>query len=206
MLSGSLLQLLRLWARGVSWWKTKSLSYADLQCFICYSARNRIPTKRTCREPDRMAMPAFKRTGGISPPWAVPHSWPRRVFINLRPRDLWEVAKRKLKRKTRSVSNSLSVKGHNAALKAVSSSKVGEAKALMSSNDELRSKRLSSLQIRRRRVHGNKLPRVSIITSKNCMQWQSSRCWSKLGFQCGMTQTLAQYSLFSLTLICSGWE
>lgn len=68
----------------------------------------------------------------------------------------------KTKTQTRSISNFLTVRSHDALqradLKPASSSKVEQTKALMSCNDELRSKRLSSLQIRRRCAHGNKLP------------------------------------------------
>lgn len=191
------------------------------KCFICYFPRKRIHTKS---EPDiKMWLTGWhcwvsERTGGISPPSAAAHFWPQRVFINLRPWDLREVAKWKLKHEHAAFSYFLTVKSHNAlrgaelkpALSSSSSpSKVEQTKALMGCNDELRSKHLSSLQIRRRCAHGNKLPWVSIITSKNCMLWLGSRCRSKLGFRCGMDQTPAQYSLFFLTVICcrsvSGW-
>lgn len=102
VLSGSILQLLHLRARGVSWWKTKSLGNADLQNVLFAAFPGREYTRRASCEPDiKMWLTgwqcwASERTGGISPPSAAPHFWPQRVFINLRPWDLGEVAKRKL--------------------------------------------------------------------------------------------------------------
>lgn len=70
VLSGSTLQLLDLRARGVSWWKTKTLGYADLQnvLFAPFPGK-RIFTKSEQRArhevvADRMAMLGFREDRG----------------------------------------------------------------------------------------------------------------------------------------------
>lgn len=52
VLSGSILQLLDLRARGVSGWKTKSLGYADLQDVLFATFPGREHTLRVSSEPD----------------------------------------------------------------------------------------------------------------------------------------------------------
>lgn len=106
VLSGSILQLLHLRARGVSWWNTRSLGWADRQNILFATFPGRENIRRPSSEPARHTsrcgwqdgnVGVSEKMGGISPPSAAPHFLPQRVFINLRPWDLGEVAKWKLK-------------------------------------------------------------------------------------------------------------
>lgn len=71
-LAGSTLQLQNLRARGVSWWKAKSLGYADLQDVLFATFPGREYIRRANGEPDIKSRQtgqqswASKRMGGIS--------------------------------------------------------------------------------------------------------------------------------------------
>lgn len=208
-LAGSTLQLPNLRARGVSWWKAKSLGYADLQDVIFATFPGMEYRLRANGEPDIKSRQtgqqswASKQTGGISLTLlrrASDHS-ERLLIWDLETSEKWRQESWKMNTRHFELHTS---RGPRHIEQQPLLPTYNKQKPLMSYNDDLVAKHLASIQIRRRCAHGNKLLWVSIITFKKCTPWHRSRCWRKSGFQWEMDQMSAWYSLLSVSELCCG--